>query len=271
MAPERREPTAPPADLRPQVARATDETGANPSARERAEHAYDAWAERVDTSVTAALDRMPAEVKPKLRGWLHMVTAPIALLGTIALLLVAQGSSAEWAVAIYGLTSIMLFGVSAAYHAGTWTPRVKEAFKVWDHANITLIIAGTYTPFAVLLLDGWQQTFMLVVVWGGALVGPVVRATKINTPRWVYTLGYIGLGWTAVAFIGDLARAGGWLVVSLIALGGILYTVGGVVYATKRPDPSPRWFGFHEVFHAFTIAAWLCHYAAIMIVVVRAG
>lgn len=232
---------------------------------------YDGIADRVETSMAAAVDRVSDASKPKLRGWLHLGAVPVALLGTFALFLIAQDSPAEWSVAIYGFTSILLFVGSAAYHIGSWGPRTAGMLRRLDHANIFLIIAGTYTPFAVLLVEGDRQRALLWLIWGGALLGVVFRVFWLGAPRWLTTAAYVGLGWTAVFFLPDIVRNGGVAVAVLLLLGGLAYTLGAVVYATKRPDPSPRWFGYHEVFHTLTLVAWCCHYAAVAVVVAAAS
>lgn len=203
-----------------------------------------------------------AQVKPHLRGWLHAAMVPISLAAAAVLVALAQGSSARTAALVFGATAVLLFGTSALYHRGRWSPGVARVLKRWDHANIFLIIAGTYTPFAVLLLPDRQGALLLWVVWSGALAGVLFRVFWVGAPRWLYTLVYIALGWVAVFFLVPLWRAGGPLIVGLIVTGGLLYTLGAVVYGTKRPNPSPRWFGFHEVFHACTIAAFAAHWAA---------
>jgi hemolysin III len=238
---------------------------------ERAEEAYDAFADRLGQTVADAVDRVSPAVKPKLRGWLHLGAVPVALLGTLALLLVADQPAAEWSVAVYGLTSLLLFGGSAAYHVGTWGPRAERTLKRVDHANIYLIIAGTYTPFATLLLDGTQRQLLLWLVWTGAGLGVLFRVVWLSAPRWLYVAAYIALGWVAVFFLPDIVRAGGVWVAVLLLAGGLAYTVGALVYATKRPDPSPRWFGYHEVFHTCTLVAWVCHYVGVMLVVATRG
>lgn len=138
-----------------------------------------------------------------------------------------------------------------------------------DHANIFLIIAGTYTPYAVLLLPPDRARLLLVLVWSGAAAGVFFRLFWLGAPRWTYVSSYIALGWVALFFLTDLARAGGWLIITLMSLGGLMYTIGAVVYGTKKPDPSPRWFGYHEVFHALTIAAWLAFYVGIAVSLTR--
>jgi hemolysin III len=242
----------------------------DPSPRERAEAAYDTFADRVEARVQEALDRLPARVKPNLRGWLHLGAIPVSAVLCLVLLVVAPTTAARTALAVYTATSVLLFSVSAVYHRGTWGPRMDGFLRRLDHANIFLIIAGTYTPFAVLLLPPAQARLLLVVIWTGALAGVLFRLFWLHAPRWSYVLAYVALGWVAAFFVVDIVRLGGAVILALLVLGGALYTAGAVVYATRKPDPSPRWFGYHEVFHAFTIAAWLAMYAAIAVLVARA-
>ncbi|MFI6518951.1 hemolysin III family protein [Spirillospora sp. NPDC050679] len=210
-------------------------------------------------------------VKPKLRGWLHLGTFPVALVAGVLLVALGPTREARLCAAVYALTSALLFGVSAAYHRGRWSPRVADVLRRFDHANIYLIIAGTYTPFAYLILDGMARTLVLAVVWGGALAGVLFRILWTNAPRMLYTALYIGLGWVAAFFVPQFIEGTGVVVALLVALGGVLYSIGGLVYGLRRPDPSPRWFGFHEVFHAFTVAAYVLQYIAVSFVVYRAG
>ncbi|OQR63138.1 DNA-binding protein [Streptomyces maremycinicus] len=200
-----------------------------------------------------------------MRGWLHAGVFPLALAGGIVLTVVSRSAAAVVACAVYALSACLLFGTSAVYHRGTWGPRAEAVLRRLDHANIFLIIAGTYTPLAVLLLPKDQQRVLLAVVWAGALAGVAFRVFWISAPRWLYTPCYILLGWVAVFYLPDFAEVGGTAVLVLVVLGGLLYTAGALVYGLKRPDPSPAWFGFHEVFHALTIAAFGCHYTAILL------
>ncbi len=205
-------------------------------------------------------------VKPHLRGWLHAGTFPVALAAGIVLVVLAQGTRETVATAVYATSAALLFGVSAIYHRGSWSAKAERRLKRLDHSNIFLIIAGTYTPFSVILLGKDGGTTLLWIVWLAAIGGIAFRVLWVGAPRWLYTPVYLGLGWVAVFYIGDILRTGGPAVVTLLAIGGAAYTVGGVVYATKRPNPSPRWFGFHEVFHALTLIAFVAHYVAISIV-----
>jgi hemolysin III len=209
-------------------------------------------------------------VKPRLRGWLHLGTFPAALTGGIVLIALAPHGTARLAAAAYAVTSWMLFGVSALYHRGRWSGRAHAMLKRLDHANIFLIIAGTYTPFAVLALRDDAGTAVLAVVWAGAAGGVLFRVLWVHAPRWLYTPLYLALGWVAVFVVPGLLHGAGVVVLVLVVAGGLLYTVGGVVYGLRRPDPSPRWFGFHEVFHACTVAAYVLQYVAVSMVVYRA-
>ena len=212
-----------------------------------------------------------AALKPHLRGWIHAGTFPVALAAGIVLVCLAPTGTARLGAAVFGLTAAMLFGTSAVYHRGTWSPRVQGVLKRLDHSNIFLIIAGTYTPFALLLLPPEQSRTLLLIVWTGALAGVLFRVLWVGAPRWLYTPVYVALGWVAVFYFGPLLQRGGVVVMTLIAVGGLLYTLGAVVYGTKRPNPSPRWFGFHEVFHLFTVAAFVVHYVAASLAVYSAG
>ncbi|GAB3067771.1 hemolysin III family protein [Intrasporangium mesophilum] len=209
-----------------------------------------------------------ASVKPRLRGWLHLGMFPVALLGGLVLVLFSNAGAVRNALLIFTVSAALLFGVSAIYHRGTWGPKATAFLKRMDHSNIYLIIAGTYTPFAVTLLPSDQARILLSVIWAGAIAGVVFRVFWVSAPRWLYTALYIALGWAAIFYVVPFWRTGGPLIGSLIALGGILYTVGGVIYGTKRPNPSPRWFGFHEVFHAFTVGGFASHFAAVALAVI---
>lgn len=209
-------------------------------------------------------------MKPKLRGWLHAGTSPLALAAGIVLIALAPTGPATAAAAAYAVTAFVLFATSAAYHRGQWSPRIESVFKRVDHANIFLIIAGSYTPFAVLALRGDTRIAVLSAVWAGAIVGALFRVLWVSAPRWLYVPLYIGLGWAAAFFVPQLIHGAGVAAFTLVVVGGFLYTLGGLVYGFKRPDPWPRWFGFHEVFHALTIAAFVCQYIAASFVVYRA-
>ncbi len=203
------------------------------------------------------------EVKPRLRGWLHAATAPLSLAAGIVLIALSPTGATRVGSAIFAASALVLFTVSATMHRGRWSGRTELFLRRLDHSSIFLLIAGSYTPFTLLLLEGSDRTLLLSVAWGGAALGILFRIFWTHAPRWLYTPIYIGLGWTAVLFADDFARNAGVAVLVLLAVGGLLYTVGGVVYGLKRPNPSPRWFGFHEIFHSFTIAAFTTHYVGV--------
>ncbi len=210
-------------------------------------------------------------VKPKLRGWIHAGMAPLSLAAGIVLVALAPTTPGRVSGAVFGLSAILLFGTSAVYHRGHWSPRVAGVLRRMDHTNIFLIIAGTYTPLSVMLLDWPTNRNLLVIVWSGAIAGLLARVFWLGAPRWVYTPIYVALGWVAVWFLPEFARSGGAAVLWLVIAGGVAYTVGAVVYGTKRPNPSPRWFGFHEIFHSLTVVGYVCHYIAASIAIYSAG
>ena len=221
-----------------------------------AENAHDA-AVQVRKKVRYVKD----EVKPHLRGWLHASTAPLALAAGIVLVALSPTLTTRVGSAIFAFTALLLFTVSAIYHRGTWSQGTWAFLRRFDHSNIYLLIAGSYTPFTLILLEGSARIGLLVIVWSGAALGIAFRIFWINAPRWVYTPIYFALGFVAIFYANDFAD-GGATVITLIAVGGGLYTIGGIVYGIRRPNPIPTWFGFHEVFHTFTIAAFVCHYVA---------
>jgi hemolysin III len=213
-------------------------------------------------AVRERVAEVKAEVKPKLRGWLHAVITPLALAAGIVLVALSPTTTTRIGSAIFAGTALLLFTVSAIYHRGTWSPRTWAFLRRFDHSNIFLLIAGSYTPFTLILLHGSEQVTLLSIVWGGAILGVLFRIFWVGAPRWLYIPIYVALGWAAVFYAHDFGTAGGAAVITLIVVGGGLYTLGGLVYGLKRPNPNPTWFGFHEVFHSFTIAAFACHYVA---------
>lgn len=212
----------------------------------------------------AAVDAS-VDIKPSWRGWIHAGTFPVAIAAGVVLIVLAQGTPAKWASAVFMATSLLLFGNSALYHRFNWGPRTKATLKRIDHANILLLIAGTYTPIAVLALPTPQTILLLSLVWGGALLGILFRVFWIDAPRWLYVALYLVLGWAAVMYLGDLLAASVAMMV-LVVVGGLLYTLGAVVYALKKPNPWPGHFGFHEIFHVCTVLAFLCHWTACLII-----
>ncbi|MET0590349.1 MAG: hemolysin III family protein [Naasia sp.] len=206
------------------------------------------------------------EVRPSWRGWIHAGTFPLALVLGIVLITVAEGGIAKTASAVFALTSLLLFGNSALYHRFDWKPRAKKLLKRIDHANIFLLIAGTYTPLSLLALPPEKGMILITAVWAGALLGIGFRVFWIGAPRWLYVLIYIGLGWAAVMYLGDLLSVSVTMML-LIVIGGLLYTAGAIVYGLKRPNPIPGHFGFHEIFHTCTVLAFACHWTATLIIV----
>jgi len=209
--------------------------------------------------------RVVDEVKPRLRGWLHAATAPVALVAGLALVLTSPPGVARFGSAVFAISALLLFTVSAALHRGHWSHSTGLLLRRLDHASIFVLIAGSYTPFTLLLLEGAQQAIMLTVAWGGALLGAAFRLLWTEAPRWLYTSVYMALGWASVLFVDDLLAHGEVTVLELIVTVGLLYTIGGVVYGLRRHNPFPTWFGFHEVFHALTIAAFAAHYTGVSV------
>ena len=213
----------------------------------------------VDTKVA----EIAAVLKPRLRGVLHEAAFAVSLVTGTALVCLADAGRARAAATIYAVSVALLFGTSAAYHRGSWSGRAYDVMKRLDHSMIFVLIAGTYTPFALLLLEGTVRWVVFGIVWGGALAGVVLRHAVRRPARWLFVALYLTLGWVALGVLPQLKAAGGWPVVVFLLVGGALYTAGAIVFALQRPDPSPRWFGFHEVFHAFTLAAFITHYIAV--------
>ena len=222
-------------------------------------------------SIVQAVGETVADVKPRLRGWLHLGSAPLTLAAGVVLIALSPTASTRVGSAVYAASALLLFTVSAVYHRGRWSPRVHSHLRRLDHANIFLLIAGSYTPFSLLLLDGAQRAVLLGVVWGGAVLGVVFRVCWLDAPRWLHTPIYMAVGSAAVFFLpafteGARGRLGvglGTAVLVMVIVGGVLYMLGAVVYGLRRPDPWPRWFGFHEVFHSLTILAFVAHYVGV--------
>lgn len=206
-------------------------------------------------------------MKPLLRGWLHVVAALVAGASCGVLIALAPGQWARAAMVVYAIGLIGMFTVSSLYHRGRWGPRALRHMSRLDHSMIFLAIAGTYTPVALFGIGGWAGPTVLVLVWLGAITGIALVWAPITVPRWLFTSIYAIVGWVAVVALPQLVRSLGGLGFALIVAGGICYTLGAVVYGTRRPDPWPRVFGFHEVFHAFTVVAASLHLAAVGFVV----
>ncbi|MEG9224757.1 PAQR family membrane homeostasis protein TrhA [Aeromicrobium sp. Sec7.5] len=226
----------------------------------------------VDRRTRGMADKI-AELKPRLRGWVHAGFLPFLLAAAVVLVVLSPTAATRWGSSIYVVSAILLFTVSATYHRGTWEIRLWAFWRRFDHANIYVLIAGTYTPFAILYLDGGARWWLLGTVWVTAVVSSVLRVLWIEAPRWVFTVLYIALGWLALpfipAFIDGADQFPTWVNVAALALvasGGVIYTIGGVVYASKRPNPLPETFGFHEIFHLCTVLAFVAQYVAVSVV-----
>jgi hemolysin III len=204
-------------------------------------------------------------VKPRLRGVSHQYAFFVALAAGAALVVLVRGGEARVAVGVYALSLCAMFGASALYHRIDWQPRPRKWLRRLDHSMIFVLVAGTYTPFAVLVLApalGWT---LLGIVWGGAVAGIVLSLVWVDAPRWLSAAIYVALGWVAIIGLPQLWDRAGAMAVALLATGGLLYTIGAVIYARRRPDPVPRVFGYHEVFHVLVIAAAAVHFAAIAV------
>jgi len=207
------------------------------------------------------------DLKPTWRGWIHAATFPLAIVLGLVLIAVGDGPAARWSSAVFVFSSLLLFGISATYHRFDWPDRTRVFLKRLDHANIFLLIAGTYTPLSIMALPPEKGYLLLVLVWSGALIGIGFRVFWIGAPRWAYVPLYVMLGWAAVLYIVDLFEANVAMMV-LVIVGGLAYTAGAIVYGMKRPNPVPGVFGFHEIFHTLTVIAFLCHWAAVLLVAI---
>lgn len=212
-----------------------------------------------------------ALVKPHLRGWIHAGMAPVALVAGIVVVALAGSSPARVSATVFAVATVLLFTTSAVYHRGTWSPTTTAALRRLDHSNILLVIAGTYTPLAVLLLPTTTATWLLGTIWAATLAGIAARVFWLTAPRWFYVPLYVVLGLVSVGFLPQFWANGGPATVWLLLGGGLAYVLGAVVYGVKRPNPSPRWFGFHEVFHVLTVLGYAAHYAAVALAVTAAA
>ncbi len=205
------------------------------------------------------------EIKPTWRGWIHAGAFPLTIVLGAVLIVMADGSIAKIGSSVFVASSLLLFGVSALYHRFTWSDRTKRVLRRFDHANIFLLIAGSYTPISVLCLPPEKATLLLSLVWGGAALGIGFHLFWIGAPRWLYVPLYVLLGWAALMYVGDFFRANP-TTMALMAGGGLCYTLGALFYGLKRPNPFPGKFGFHEIFHTLTLLAFLCHWTGIFLV-----
>jgi hemolysin III len=213
----------------------------------------------------------PVAVKPRLRGVFHQYAFFVSIPCGAALILAASSGRARAAAVIYAAAVTALLGTSALYHRITWRPQVRRWMRRLDHSMIFVLIAGTYTPVALLALKGSLAEAILIALWAGALAGVVLKLVWIDAPKWLVATIYVVLGFLSAAVFGQLPAAIGWLGVAGLAGGGLLYTVGAVVYASGRPNPVPAIFGYHEIFHVLVIAAAALHYAVIAFAVLPRG
>ncbi|WP_217625246.1 PAQR family membrane homeostasis protein TrhA [Bifidobacterium felsineum] len=207
--------------------------------------------------------------KPAMRGWIHAVASPLSLAAGIVLICLAQGAGLKWACAVFMTASLILFTNSACYHLGDWSPHVTDVLRRIDHVNIFLLIAGTYTPVSFALEPFWRN-FIIISMWSCTLIALIIHVIWINAPRWLYTVVYIIFGIYGLAFMMLFWKSpyAGPAVVILLCAGGACYILGAIVYALRKPDPWPRIFGFHEIFHCGTVAGYACHMVAIYMVIV---
>jgi len=213
-----------------------------------------------------AMGSLP-DVKPLFRGRLHQVAFFVAIPAGIALVVASPTTSARVAAIVYALALAGLYGTSALYHRLPWSPKARRWMQRLDHSMIFVLIAGTYTPFALLVLHGAAQVVVLTVVWVGAIVGVVLKMVRIDGLKAVTATLYIGLGWLAIVAAPQIYRGLSGVSIGLLLAGGLLYTAGAIMFAAKRPNPSPRVFGYHEVWHSMVVAGSACHYIAVLLIV----
>lgn len=216
-------------------------------------------------ALVGGIETLP--IKPKARGWIHFYACVTAVVAGIVLVSVAwsvRSAQAGLATAIYSLTVLGVFGVSAAYHRVNWKSETTRTWmKRMDHSMIFIFIAGSYTPFAMLAMPPSEGNLVLAIVWGGALAGVILKMCWPTAPRWVGVPLYLMLGWVAIGFSSTLLHGAGVPALVLLIVGGAFYSVGAILYAVKWPNPWPLHFGHHEFFHAATVIAATCHYIAV--------
>jgi hemolysin III len=216
-----------------------------------------------DTSRSLASGEL--EVKPLLRGWFHLGALPIVAFLGLVLVALADGPAATWSSVAFAISSLLMFGTSASYHRIEWSPRARAVLKRLDHANIFVLIAGTYTPIGFSALPWSDGLWLLIAVWIGAGLGIVFRVFWLGAPRWLYVPLYLALGWASVWYMPQLFAVNVPMTI-LVIVGGLAYSVGAVIYGLKKPNPVPGVFGFHEIFHVLTVVAFLCHWAAVLLI-----
>ncbi len=205
--------------------------------------------------------------RPLLRGWMHLVCFVLAVPAAVLVIALAASARARLGAAVYGTGMVALFGVSAAYHRGPWSPTWRRRMQQLDHATIFVMIAGSYTPVCLLVLEGWLAVAMLAVAWTGAGLGAALALRTGNRSQVLHNALYIVLGWIAVATLPQMVHNLSLVEVTLVAVGGLLFTVGAIALALRWPDPFPRVFGYHEVWHTFVVAAVACQFVALASVI----
>lgn len=206
-----------------------------------------------------------AQSKPRLRGRIHQVAFFVSIPAGLVLVVLASGPAAIAVATVYAMSLAAVFGSSAAYHRGRWTERARRWMKRLDHSLIYVLIAASYTPVAALVLGGTWEVVLLAVIWAGAVVGITLKMARPDGLSVVSAFLYMLLGWLAVVAFPQLVREMSPAELILLVSGGLLYTAGAIVFASRRPDPSPATFGYHEVWHSFMVAAAACHYAMILL------
>ena len=226
---------------------------------------------RTSQSVVSSAHSAAVEVRPLLRGVIHQAAFSVSLVVGTLLIVGAEGARRHVAASVFAGSVTACFGASALYHRVTWTPRLRPWMRRIDHAGVYTLIAGTYTAVCLLALEGAWRWTVLAIVWAGAAAAIVLKFAWVDAPKWLAAAVGLALGLVGVIAFPQLAAHLDPAAVALLAVGGIVYSAGAVVYASRRPDPVPRVFGYHEVFHALTIVAVACQYVAIAFFVVRAG
>jgi hemolysin III len=219
----------------------------------------------VDESAPVPVDarQAPQRERPLLRGWLHAGALAVAVVAGPILAAHARDAGDALALSVYALALVALFGVSAAFHRVRWKETGRRRMRRADHATIFFAIAGTYTAVAGLVLHGWAQVLVLCLVWVGGAVGVTVRQAWMDVPKWAVAVPYVVVGWCALAVMPQLWRGLGGAGFGLVVAGGACYTAGALCYALRRPDPAPGVFGYHEIFHSFTVIGATLHFVAV--------
>ena len=217
--------------------------------------------------MSAVAASFQGDAKPQFRGVIHLIAfcAMPAIAAVMIALAATQSGRAAVATSVYCGSMAAMFGVSALYHRSTWSERGWQLMRRLDHATIFIFIAGTYTAFGLLALEGAARWWVLGIVWTGCLAGVLLKVRWPHAPRWVGVPIYLTVGWVAVFVLGDLATNAGPAALVLLLVGGLFYSIGGVAYATHRPNPRPGVFGYHEVFHLMTVIAAACQYVAVFL------